>query len=172
MLPSMKGHSLREVTTKSGSTQYIVCVDMEFKFIDGDSGEELTLNMSGEGQDVGDKAIYKAISGAQKYALMKAFMIPTGDDPEYDGANDGSSNDSQSTKPALSGVASKAQLSAIESAIRSLKLTKKQFIDIVNQQLDAHHETTEAAIASLSVKDADTIIQYLADYKKGDVTSA
>ena len=84
MLPSLKGHTLRETATIKGVTEYIVCVDMDFTFIDGDSGESLTISMSGEGQDLGDKAIYKAISGAQKYALMKVFMIPTGDDPEGD----------------------------------------------------------------------------------------
>jgi hypothetical protein len=40
--------------------------------------------MIGEGQDAGDKGPYKAMTGAQKYALMKTFMIPTGDDPEAD----------------------------------------------------------------------------------------
>jgi hypothetical protein len=84
MLPSMKNHSMRETTTKSGNTEYIVCVDMDFTFVDGETGESLTISMSGEGQDNGDKAIYKAISGCQKYALMKVFMIPTGDDPESD----------------------------------------------------------------------------------------
>ena len=48
--------------------------------------------MSGSGQDAGDKGIFKAISGAQKYALMKAFMIPTGDDPEQDAGVDERNN--------------------------------------------------------------------------------
>jgi hypothetical protein len=61
---------------------------MEFKFIDGETGEELVFHSEGEGQDAGDKGIYKAITGAQKYALMKAFMIPTGDDPEADSGVD------------------------------------------------------------------------------------
>jgi len=84
MLPSMIGHEMRTHTNRSGATEYITCVDMQFTFIDGDSGESFAVNMSGEGQDAGDKGIYKAIAGAQKYALMKVFMIPTGDDPEAD----------------------------------------------------------------------------------------
>jgi hypothetical protein len=84
MLPSMLGHTMRIHTNRNGATEYITCVDMEFRFVDGDTGEEYTINMSGEGQDAGDKGIYKAIAGAQKYALMKVFMIPTGDDPEAD----------------------------------------------------------------------------------------
>lgn len=84
MIPTVESHAMREVTTRSGNTEFIVCVDMKFTFIDGESGEEISLQMSGEGQDSGDKAIYKAISGTQKYALLKLFMVPTGDDPEDD----------------------------------------------------------------------------------------
>lgn len=84
MLPSMMAHEMRTHTNRNGATEYITCVDMSFTFVDGDSGESLSINMSGEGQDAGDKGIYKAIAGAQKYALMKVFMIPTGDDPEAD----------------------------------------------------------------------------------------
>ena len=89
MLPSVKATEIRETKTLKGNTEYIARVDMEFVFVDGDSGEERTILMSGEGQDNGDKAIYKAISGTQKYALMKCFMIPTGDDPEEDRESEG-----------------------------------------------------------------------------------
>ena len=33
---------------------------------------------------VGDKGVYKAITGANKYLLFKLFQIETGDDPEKD----------------------------------------------------------------------------------------
>ena len=49
-------------------------------------------------EDAGDKGIYKAIAGAQKYALMKVFMIPTGDDPEADEGVD-ERNHKAPTKP-------------------------------------------------------------------------
>jgi hypothetical protein len=88
MIPSMKNHTVREHTNRQGNTEYIVTVDMTFTFSDGETGEEMTLTMSGSGQDAGDKGIMKAISAAQKYALMKLFMIPTGDDPEADSGVD------------------------------------------------------------------------------------
>lgn len=84
MIPSVVSHSTREHTNRKGNTEYISTVKMDFTFIDGDSGEQFVFSMVGEGQDAGDKGPYKAITGAQKYALMKAFMIPTGDDPEAD----------------------------------------------------------------------------------------
>ncbi|MEJ8548435.1 ERF family protein [Brevibacillus borstelensis] len=101
MIPNMTSHSIREHTTNKGNREYIVTANMEFKFIDGDSGEEITFNMTGEGQDPGDKATYKAVTGAQKYALMKVFMIPTGDDPEADEGVDQRNNEQRSgQKPA------------------------------------------------------------------------
>jgi hypothetical protein len=84
MLPNVKAHSVREHTTSKGNMEYITTMDIEFTFIDGESGETLTFTMAGEGVDTADKGVYKGITGTQKYALMKAFMIPTGDDPELD----------------------------------------------------------------------------------------
>lgn len=53
-------------------------------FADGDTAETFSVKGAGAGQDAGDKGVYKAITGAQKYVLMKTFMVPTGDDPELD----------------------------------------------------------------------------------------
>jgi hypothetical protein len=88
MIPNVVESTVREHKNRSNNIEYIVKVRMEFKFIDGETGEELVFHSEGEGQDAGDKGIYKAITGAQKYALMKAFMIPTGDDPEADSGVD------------------------------------------------------------------------------------
>jgi hypothetical protein len=39
---------------------------------------------------VGDKGLYKALTGANKYLLFKLFQIETGDDPENDAAQQAS----------------------------------------------------------------------------------
>jgi hypothetical protein len=70
--------------TKSGQPQKMVTITVIFTFMDGDSGEQLQLRAFGQGSDSGDKAIYKALTGAVKYLLMKTFLIATGDDPERD----------------------------------------------------------------------------------------
>ena len=46
------------------------------------SGEWITIQVVAQGQDKADKGAYKAATGALKYALRQAFLIPTGDDPE------------------------------------------------------------------------------------------
>lgn len=51
-------------------------------FIDVETGFSLDVDIVGAGSDSNDKGCYKAITGALKYALTGAFLIPTGDDPE------------------------------------------------------------------------------------------
>lgn len=78
----------KEVTesgkTRSGAAKFLTTIKMQYTIVDGDSGEERSISTGGQGEDTGDKGIYKATTGANKYALLKLFMIPTGDDPELD----------------------------------------------------------------------------------------
>lgn len=68
-------------------------VDMRYEIVhkDGDIWPHL-IRVAGCGNDrskngtVGDKGLYKAITGANKYFLFKLFQIETGDDPERDTA--------------------------------------------------------------------------------------
>jgi ERF superfamily len=53
------------------------------------SGDFIEFNIASSGNDknkngVGDKGIYKALTGASKYAILKLFNLATGDDPEND----------------------------------------------------------------------------------------
>lgn len=57
---------------------------LEFRLIDIDTGFYESTIITGEGMDVGDKAGYKAYTGALKYFLANNFMVATGDDPEKD----------------------------------------------------------------------------------------
>ena len=73
-------------TSWAGTPMFLTDVMVDWEFVDGDSGETKTCSMPGSGLDDQDKGIYKAITGSEKYLLMKAFLIPTGDDPEKDEA--------------------------------------------------------------------------------------
>lgn len=73
------------VTTKKGSQEQIVTLEVEYTLFDADTGESTKFVGYGDGQDAGDKAVYKAKTGALKYALTSLFLIPTGDDPETEG---------------------------------------------------------------------------------------
>lgn len=75
----------------------LTTVNVRFTFHDGDSEETLEVQSMGQGHDKGDKGIYKAITGASKYMLLKNFLLPTGDDAEAPNAVDKSSNKKAST---------------------------------------------------------------------------
>lgn len=66
----------------------LTVLTMRFTFMDGETGESISRQWFGVGQDGGDKGVYKAMTGAEKYFLMKTFLIPTGDDPEQDSKDD------------------------------------------------------------------------------------
>lgn len=55
---------------------------LRFYLYDVDTGFYETTTITGEGIDKGDKAGYKAYTGALKYYLADKFMVATGDDPE------------------------------------------------------------------------------------------
>lgn len=55
---------------------------LEFVLFDIDTGFYETTTITGEAIDKGDKAGYKAYTGALKYYLADTFMVATGDDPE------------------------------------------------------------------------------------------
>lgn len=58
-----------------------------FTLMDIDTGYGEETIITGEGLDTGDKAGYKAYTGALKYYLANTFMVATGDDPEKDTPN-------------------------------------------------------------------------------------
>ena len=86
LIPSTDSYEIRELPAKKdGSARgSMILLRMVMTFHDGESGETLTMPWIGAGEDSGDKSVYKAMTGAIKYALLKTFLIPTGDDPEQD----------------------------------------------------------------------------------------
>jgi hypothetical protein len=61
-------------------------VELLYRIFDT-SGDYIQFKAVGSGNDrnskgIGDKGVYKALTGASKYALLKTFMMETGDDPE------------------------------------------------------------------------------------------
>lgn len=79
LIPSVTKTKWRSVQGKHGAIP-VVTLTVQFTVTDGYQGINFTV--VGEGMDSGDKAVYKAMTGAEKYAVLKLFLIPTGDDPE------------------------------------------------------------------------------------------
>lgn len=57
---------------------------LKFTLFDIETGFFEDTEITGEGIDKGDKAGYKAYTGALKYYLANTFMVATGDDAEKD----------------------------------------------------------------------------------------
>lgn len=101
--------------------QVLSTLRVTWTITDADSGATISFQSVGSGSDSTDKAVYKAMTGALKYALLLGFLIPTGDDPENEGSDkviaDAAKRIFTEDKPAAKPAPSKAQAfdpSAIE----------------------------------------------------------
>jgi hypothetical protein len=81
VIPSLEEISY-EPAAGRGEAARMARVIMAYTFADVDSGEEVVATAAGQGLDAGDKAAYKAMTGALKYALLQTFLLATCDDPE------------------------------------------------------------------------------------------
>lgn len=68
---------------RSGTTAFGVSLRVTYRFY-AEDGSSVEAVVQGDGLDSGDKGVYKALSGAFKYALFQTFCIPTDEpkDPE------------------------------------------------------------------------------------------
>lgn len=85
VVPSIESVIETHLETSNGNNALMVQTQLIYRIIDAESGEYLERPWIGYGYDApGDKAIYKAITGAGKYFLAGLLGIPFGDDPEKD----------------------------------------------------------------------------------------
>ena len=79
-----------ESETKNGKkTTFYTKLKTVYRFVNIDDPKEyLDITSYAVGLDSGDKGDGKAMTYADKYALMKAYKISTGDDPDKDASED------------------------------------------------------------------------------------
>jgi len=65
--------------TSGGSPTILTRVQVEFTFADGDTGATEHRIWEGEALDSDDKGINKAVTAAEKYFLLKTFIMSSGD---------------------------------------------------------------------------------------------
>jgi len=87
VVPRLESISHEPSRTGRAEVEHVARVVMAYTFMDVDTAEEITVKVAGEGLDAGDKAPYKAMTGALKYALLQSFLLATGDDPEEERTN-------------------------------------------------------------------------------------
>lgn len=119
------------------------------------------LRTQGYSTDAGDKAIYKARTGAKKYALIETFLATSGDDPERDGAGDERRNPQQAQAPV---TATPGQINALYAAVKD-KMELAGFIKFIkrrsplNLPSDATREDLAAGLRTLQGNVMSTLIE-------------
>ena len=105
---------------------------LEFELMDIDTGFGETTVITGEGIDKGDKAGYKAYTGALKYFLANTFMVATGDDPEKDSPSETMNNkeERKATPKQIEFLASKYEGENLERLLKANNLTKLEDMSI------------------------------------------
>lgn len=73
-----------DTTTSTGKPTHLTEVRFNYQIVDIETGAFISGSSSGQGEDRADKGVYKAITGALKYALTTTFLLPAGNDPEED----------------------------------------------------------------------------------------
>lgn len=74
---------------KSTKKQFQMRVSTVYRFVNVDKPEEyIDITTYGDGIDSQDKAPGKAMTYADKYALLKAYKIMTGDDPDQNASSE------------------------------------------------------------------------------------
>ena len=85
-------------------TTYMTRIDTVYRFVNVEKPDEyIDITSFAEGIDSQDKGSGKAMTYADKYALMKAYKISTGDDPDQEASKEGAytpRNNTAGTAPA------------------------------------------------------------------------
>ena len=82
----------------NGRVSYFERIKVTYRFLNVDNPEEhIDIVSFGDGIDPSDKSVGKAMTYADKYALLKAYKIMTGEDPDSD--PNAKAPENASTKP-------------------------------------------------------------------------
>lgn len=127
--------------------QLFMRLEVTYRFVNIEKPEEfIDIKTYGDGVDTQDKAPGKAMTYADKYALMKAYKIITGDDPDQNPSPD---------------------KNIVKNTKTTTKVDNKQIEDILNKKIQSgkHAGKTFLEICSSDMN----YIDWLINEKKSDV---
>lgn len=116
-----------------GTKKLFERIESVYRFINIDNPSEfIDITSYGDGIDSGDKSVGKAMTYADKYALLKCYKIQTGDDPDQNPSVDIQKYEKKEQK-SEQGV-SPAQLSLIRSLnVNEINVCLRYHIDNIEQ---------------------------------------
>lgn len=107
--------------------QLFMRIEVEYTFVNIEKPDEIVKIITyGDGVDTQDKAPGKAMTYADKYALLKAYKIVTGEDPDQQHSPDTAMYDNANVR------ITKTKVDALEKAIENANITKLQVDNIIN----------------------------------------
>lgn len=102
--------------------QLFMRLEVEYTFVNIEKPEETVKIITyGDGVDTQDKAPGKAMTYADKYALLKAYKIVTGEDPDQSGSPDTVQYDTNKT-------IDNTKIEALKKAVQNKGLTEEQLV--------------------------------------------
>lgn len=135
------------VTTKTqygDKDNYFIRLERVYRFVNiEDKTDFIEVKSYGDGIDTGDKATGKAMTYADKYALMKAYKISTGDDPDKEASEEAPK---YQTKPQPISKATEKQIAMVKSLY-------------TQEELDTMLKRMKKDIEDLSVQEASQMIK-------------
>ena len=120
---------------RTESKQLFMRLEVTYRFVNVDNPQEyIDIITYGDGVDSQDKAPGKSMTYADKYALLKAYKIETGEDPDKDGSGELKNAEKQSqTKKIVKATASQIEtmkkLYSEEELQTALTLVKKSKLE-------------------------------------------
>lgn len=114
--------------TKTSRGKLLNYVAVQGTFVITDGKETIKGTMPGIGMDIGDKAVYKAETGAQKNFLMQLTMLTTDNDPEqnqnfYEGTQNQTNDHSSNNYKNQSNLITHYQLKQLDSQMKQMEKT-------------------------------------------------
>lgn len=112
--------------TRTESKQLFMRLEVTYRFINVHNPTEyIDITTYGDGVDSQDKAPGKAMTYADKYALLKAYKIQTGEDPDKEGSGELKSAKKEVAKATTKQLAILQELYSVEDLQRALEIVKK-----------------------------------------------
>jgi hypothetical protein len=109
-----------EILTAKDKTKFFMRVETTYRFVNVEKPSEFVDQVSyGDGVDSLDKAPGKAMTYSDKYSLMKAYKIMTGDDPDQNHSKD----------TVITGKKPREDVSKMYERIIALKLSSEKTVE-------------------------------------------
>ena len=182
IIPTVVTYDVQPYQTDKQKHSFLTSLTIEWRIVDGDSGETMVAVTVGQGDDPGDKGANKAMTGAFKYFLLKLGLVGGGTDAEADTKTDQRAAGMVIGKSDIKGIArggrstnaTEAQVRRVSMLARDLGIdaagTALIVMEVLDREVDLGTDDPGPALASylatLSADDIGKIVQAMAEMKE------